>query len=62
MPKTVQNFENSEIREKYGVRKQTPGTAYLPKISIPVVKIRNSPLNLSFAASHHQDEFLLAAT
>jgi amidase len=37
------------------------GIAYLPEISIPVIKVRNSPLGLSLAAVYRQDEFLLAA-
>lgn len=37
------------------------GAGRLPEISIPVANIGNIPVGLSLAASHGQDEFLLAA-
>lgn len=37
------------------------GVASLPEISVPIAKIQDAPLGLSFAAAHRQDEFLLTA-
>lgn len=37
------------------------GVGRLPEISMPVAKVGNVSIGLSFAAAYHQDEFLLAA-
>jgi Asp-tRNA(Asn)/Glu-tRNA(Gln) amidotransferase A subunit family amidase len=50
----------ARIENRKRWKKFNRDTSYLPEISIPVVIIRNSPLSLSLAAAHRQDEFLFA--
>jgi len=37
------------------------GVGRLPELSIPLTAVNGSPVGLSLAAGHYQDEFLLSA-